>query len=300
VGEVAGAELTPLVKCGRLQTCCYRAQVALKHAVYDALNRPPTRWLLGLAASAGTTLHGERALFTYDRQTGDWLKRTRAGAMLLPDLRGGEGMDAEQCGEFTREVFLPAYSIRPGDVVLDVGAGIGTEALPFSRMVGDSGRVIAVEAHPTTYAKLERVCQANKLHNVELVHAAVMDSDVPVKISDLQAESYLENKIGAEGVAVPATTIPDLVAKLHLGRIDFLKMNIEGAEVPALRGARDVLPIVRHAAIGCHDFLADETGDESYRTKELVRAMLVDAGFTVTSREGDPRPWAAGYLFASR
>jgi FkbM family methyltransferase len=274
--------------------------MALKHAVYDALDRPRTRWLIGLAASAGQTLGGERAWITYDRKTGDWLKRTRAGAMLISDLRGGEGMDAEQCDEFARDVFLHGYSIRPGDVVLDIGAGIGTEALPFSKMVGDSGRVIAVEAHPTTYAKLERVCQANHLRNVELVHAAVMDSDEPVMISDLQAESYLENKIGSQGVPVAATTIPELVAKLGLDRIDFLKMNIEGAELPALRGAKDVLPLVRHAAIGCHDFLADETGDESYRTKESVRAMLTDAGFTVCSRDADPRPWAAGYLFASR
>jgi FkbM family methyltransferase len=274
--------------------------VALKHAVYDAVNRPPTRWLLGLAASAKATLGGDRALFTYDRETGDWLKRTPAGAMLLPDLRGGEGMDAAQCDEFAREIFLPEYSIRPGDVVLDVGAGIGTEALPFSRMVGDSGRVIAVEAHPTTYAKLERVCRANNLRNVEAIHAAVMDSEGTVKITDLQAESYLENKIGSEGVPVAAITIPALVAKLRLDRIDFLKMNIEGAELPALRGALEVLPIVRNAAIGCHDFLADETGDESYRTKEAVHEILVDAGFTVTSRADDPRPWAAGYLFASR
>lgn len=274
--------------------------MALKHAVYDALNRPSTRWLLGLVASASGTIKGEPALFTHDRASGDWLKRTRAGAMLLPALRGGEGMDAAQCAAFAREVFLPAYSIKPGDIVLDVGAGIGTEALPFSRMAGDSGRVIAVEAHPTTYAKLERVCQANKLRNVEIVHAAVMDSNVPVKITDLQAESYLENKIGTEGVPVQAITIPDLVAKYHLDRIDFLKMNIEGAELPALRGALEVLGLVRNAAIGCHDFLADETGDESYRTKEQVHAILVDAGFTVTSRSEDPRPWAAGYLFASR
>lgn len=274
--------------------------MSLKHAVYDALNRPQTRWLISLAASAGKTLQGERTVITYDRQTGDWLTRTRAGAMLMSDLKGGEGMDAGQCDAFARDVFLRDYIIRPGDVVLDVGAGIGTEVLPFSKLVGDSGRVIAVEAHPATYAKLERVCQVNNLRNVELVHAAVMDSDEPVMISDLQAESYLENKIGTQGVPVPAITIPDLVAKLHLDRIDFLKMNIEGAELPALRGAKEVLSLVRHAAIGCHDFLADETGDESYRTKQKVRAMLVDAGFTVTSRDDDPRPWAAGYLFASR
>lgn len=271
--------------------------MSFKHTAYKALNRGSTRWLIGLAASAVTTLEGQRASITYDRQTGGWLQRTSGGVMLMPYPRG---MSAEQCSSFTTDVFLHRYSLRPGDVVFDIGAGIGTEALPFSRMVGDSGKVVAVEAHPATFAKLERVCRLNNLRNVECVHAAVMDSNEPVTISDLDEESYIENKIGGQGVEVPALTIPDLVTKYGVDRIDFLKMNIEGAEAPALRGARDVLPLVRNAAIGCHDFMADQTGDESYRTKDVVHAMLVDAGFTVTRRDEDPRPWAADYLFASR
>jgi FkbM family methyltransferase len=272
----------------------------IKHVAYGAFNRPPTRWLLGVAASARTVLGDGRAWITYDAPTGDWLKRTRAGAMLMSDLRNGGGMSAEQCAQAAQDMFLHRYSLRPGDAVLDIGAGIGTEVLPFSRMVGPAGRVIAVEAHPATYRRLERVRELNDLRNVTLFHAAVMDTNEPVYISDLQAEEYLENKIGADGVEVRALTIPDLVSQLSLDRIDFLKMNIEGAELPALRGAKDVLPIVRHAAIGCHDFLADETGDESYRTKDAVHALLVEAGFTVTGRPDDPRPWAANYLFASR
>jgi hypothetical protein len=101
-------------------------------------------------------------------------------------------------------------------------------------------------------------------------------------------------------IEVHAVTITDLVSKFNVDRIDFLEMNIEGAEVAALRGARDVLPLIRNAAIGCHDFLADLPGDESYRTKYAVRAILVEAGFNVTGRDEDPRPWAADYLFASR
>ncbi len=278
----------------------YRARMNIKHAAYGALNRPPTRWLLGVAASARTVLGDERAWITYDAPTGDWLKRTRAGSMLMSDLRNGGGMSAEQCAEAAQDMFLHRYSLGAGDVVLDIGAGIGTEVLPFSRIVGDAGMVIAVEAHPATYARLERVRELNGLRNVTLFHAAVMDTNRPVYISDLQADEYLENKIGADGVEVRALTIPDLVSQLNLDRIDFLKMNIEGAELPALRGAKDVLPIVRHAAIGCHDFLAEETGDDSYRTKDAVRALLIEAGFTVTARPGDPRPWAADYLFASR
>lgn len=211
------------------------------------------------------------------------------------------GMGVEQCHEYSTDLFLPYHTIHPGDVVFDIGAGVGEATLLFSKMVGPAGKVVAVEAHPRTFAMLDRVCQLNSLRNVELIHAAVMDSNQPVMISDTQGtEGYLMNRVGVQGIQTPSVTLSDLVTELQLTHIDFLKTNIEGAEVAALQGARDVLPIVRHAAIGCHDFLADQTGDESYRTKDTVNTLLVEAGFTVASRAGDPCRWAADYLYASR
>ncbi|MGD9622062.1 MAG: FkbM family methyltransferase [Mycolicibacterium sp.] len=271
--------------------------MSFKHRAFDAINRRSTRWLIGLVATAVAALEGQRARITYDAASGGWLKHTSGGVTLMPYPHG---MGMEQCADFSRDVFLRDYTVGPGDVILDIGAGIGTETLPFSGMVGDSGKVVAVEAHPATFDMLERACRLNDLRNVELVHAAVMDSDEPVMISDLRAGFCQENRIGSEGIPVRAVTISELVSNLDLNRIDFLKMNIEGAEVGALRGARDVLPIVRHAAIGCHDFLADETGDDSYRTMDVARALLEEAGFSVTRPAEDPRPWAAHYLFASR
>lgn len=284
-------------RTGSARSAVIVAAMSFKHTAFDAINRRPTRRLIGLAASAVASLEGERARVTYDSASGGWLKRTAGGATLMPYPHG---MGIEQCADFTRDVFLREYVVGPGDVVLDIGAGIGTETLPLSGMVGESGKVVAVEAHPATFDMLERACRLNDLHNVELVHAAVMDSDDPVMISDLRAGFCQENRIGSKGIPVQAVTISDLVTRLELKRIDFLKMNIEGAEVGALRGARDVLPVVQHAAIGCHDFLADETGDDSYRTMDVARGLLEEAGFTVTRHAEDPRPWAAHYLFASR
>ena len=272
--------------------------MGLKHTVFASLNRDPLRPLLGLAASALATVEGDRGWVTYDASSRSWKKRTRGGTALMQYPRG---MSVERCAEVTDDVFLPHYKISAGDIVVDIGAGIGTETLPFSKMVGESGKVVAVEAHPATFATLERLCLLNDVRNVELVHAAVMDSDhQPVMISDLPPELNYENRIGDGGIQVSSATLNGLVSKLKLDRIDFLKMNIEGAETAALRGANDALDLVRNAAIGCHDFLADETGDESYRTKDEVRALLTDAGFNVIPRDRDPRPWAADYLFANR
>ncbi len=106
--------------------------------------------------------------------------------------------------------------------------------------------------------------------------------------------------MGIAGITVPAVTITDLMEDRGVEQIDFLKMNIEGAETAALCGAGDRLQDIRHMVIGCHDFLADETGDDSYRTKENVRDLLQSAGFTVEGRDDDPRPRARDYLFAWR
>ena len=46
---------------------------------------------------------------------------------------------------------LPRLHPQPGDIVLDVGAGTGTEALPLSQLVGDKGKVVSIEAHPATF-----------------------------------------------------------------------------------------------------------------------------------------------------
>jgi FkbM family methyltransferase len=272
--------------------------MGLKHTVFASLNRDPLRPLLGLAASALAVVEDDRGWVTYDASSRNWKKRSRGGTALMPYPRG---MSVERCAEFTNDVFLPHYQISPGDIVFDIGAGVGTETLPFSKMVGESGRVVAVEAHPATFATLERLCRLNDVRNVEIIHAAVMDSDhQPVMISDLPPELNYENRIGAGGIEVPSVTIKGLVSTLRLDRIDFLKMNIEGAETAALRGAGEALDLIRNAAIGCHDFLAEETGDETYRTKDEVRALLTDAGFNVIPRDGDQRPWAADYLFVNR
>jgi FkbM family methyltransferase len=273
------------------------SRVSLKRTAYSYLKGGPGRPLIGLAASVVATGRGERTWISYDQQSATWLHRTSEGTTAMYEPLG---TTARMCDVYTREVFLRDHEISSGDVVLDVGAGIGTETLPFARMVGDRGHVVAVEAHPDTFAVLKRVCGLNQLHNVDLVQAAVMDTTEPVTMSNLPPELNYENKVGGEGVTVPARTLDDLIHDFDLSRVDFLKMNIEGAELAALRGASGCLDRVGAAAIGCHDFLADETGDESYRTKDQVRALLLKAGFSVATRDDDPRPWAADYLFASR
>lgn len=193
------------------------------------------------------------------------------------------------------EVFLWNYDPSPGDVVVDVGAGTGTESVAIAQAVGSTGRVIAIEAHPGTADVLTRAGAANGLTNITVVHAAVADVPGMLRISDSEdAGTNTVFEFGA--IDVPAITIDGLVLSEGLERIDFLKMNIEGAERLAIAGMHAAADRIDRMAISCHDFLGTEWGE----TRELVSEWLAEHGFEVTTRPDDPRSWARDYLYASR
>ncbi len=103
-----------------------------------------------------------------------------------------------------------------------------------------------------------------------------------------------------DSVFVPARTLTNILHSAQIDRVSLLKLNIEGMELPILKAFGTGLDRVNHVVIGCHDFKADRTGNEWQRTFTPVQSILVDAGFKVMSRAGDPRPWVRCYLYGMR
>ncbi len=181
------------------------------------------------------------------------------------------------------------YLPSEGDTIVDVGAGTGWETLFFSRSVGRSGRVISIEAHPRTFRCLSKMCEKNRLENVTLVQAAVGDQEREVQLSDSD-EHEANSIIGVgSGIRVPGTTLDYIFRSLGLSRVDFLKMNIEGAERLALSGMGEMVQKTKNVCISCHDFLANEGGPNELRTKADVISFLKQNGFAVLLRESDGR-----------
>jgi FkbM family methyltransferase len=209
-----------------------------------------------------------------------WIHETPHGyfAFREPFLR----LDMQKIDEQARLHFLWGYTPRIGDVVMDVGAGVGEEVLTFSRAVGPRGKVICVEAHPPTYRCLEKLVEYNHLKNVTTLNQGVTGpSCTVVAIEDFYP---LHRMFGARRAAIAATTIDAIHNQLDLGRINFLKMNIEGAERLAIKGMTETLQCTEILCICCHDFLAESTGKESCRTKGAIRDFFGQIGFTVAER----------------
>ena len=264
-------------------------------AIVRRLDRPGRRALLTLPGSLWVSVTYRRPCLVYWRD-GAWIHHYRGAK--IPHASLGRAAPPHVLTAEARELFLYGYTPAAGDVVFDIGAGIGAETLLFSRLVGDAGRVVAVEAHQRTYGRLVDLCRANRLANVTALQLAVSDSDGAAVISDDPAHAQNTMVVpGSRGIEVPARRLDTIARELGVTRIDLLKMNIEGAERAAIRGAEPLLAITCHVVIGCHDFLADAGGAEEMRTKALVRELLVANGFRVVSRGDAPDPWTRDYLY---
>jgi len=137
----------------------------------------------------------------------------------------------------------------------------------------------------------------NRLENVTLVHVAVADREGQVQLSD--SPEHEGNSIigGFSGIRVVCTTLDHIFRSLGLSRVDFLKMNIEGAERFALAGMGEMVQKTKNVCISCHDFLANEGGPNEMRTKADVIAFLKQNGFVVSLRESDGRCNVRDYVY---
>jgi len=138
--------------------------------------------------------------------------------------------------------------IRPGMVVLDVGAHIGHYTLLAARLVGPSGHVYAFEAEPENYAILTKNVELNGYTNVTCIPKAVSDrtgtltlyvdpqgNDRHSIIEDSQAPIHLTKCV------VSTVTLDEYASSEGWPRIDVIKMDIEGAEPLALAGMSAIL-----------------------------------------------------------
>jgi len=254
----------------------------LKHSLYKLLNRSGLRSVLTVSAATFATVRvGKLCKVSYE---GEWVQRFPSRTLVEPRLTL---YTPEEIERITSDYFMYQYRPKEGDTIVDVGAGTGWETLLFSRSVGMSGRVISIEAHPRVFRCLSKMRAENRLENVTLVQAAVADQEGEVQLSD-SPEHEANSIIGvASGVRVACTTLDYIFRSLELSRVDFLKMNIEGAERLALSGMGEMLRKTKNVCIACHDFLADEGGPDELRTRADVIAFLKQNGFVVSLRESE-------------
>lgn len=179
----------------------------------------------------------------------------RRGINWALDLREGIDFSLWLLGAFEPET-IRCYQklIRPGDVVLDIGANIGAHTLHLAKATGPSGRVVAFEPTDFAFAKLQRNVGLNPqlarhIHCLQymLVDAASEHSPTSSLYSSWPLDAADENRHHLHQGRLMATTgasartLDAVVTELQLPRIDCVKLDIDGAECSMLRGAAECL-----------------------------------------------------------
>jgi FkbM family methyltransferase len=191
-------------------------------------------------------------------------------ARLPPDL-GGSSFVCDLHDSISREVcFTGRYEpqetqialrlLGPGMVVADVGANWGYFTLVCAHLVGGTGRVIALEPHPRLASILAENVASNALSQVE-VHrvaaGAASESKGFVGFDELGGNWGVSRAAHGSEVAdfeSQAVALDALLDDRHAGRIDLVKIDIEGAEADALRGMAAGLARhrYRYVLVECH------------------------------------------------
>lgn len=144
------------------------------------------------------------------------------------------------------EGYLKNYCIKEGDFVVDAGAYVGSFAIYAAKKVGILGKVIAFEPDNKSYEKLKRNISLNNLPNVIALNKGLWNTDdiIKLNVTDNHLGSSLiceECGINHSTVQIPVVSLDKELRRLNIKYVNFIKMDIEGAEIEAIDGCTRIL-----------------------------------------------------------
>lgn len=220
----------------------------------------------------------------------DWIYRWIGGALVLDNPK--------YCPKKKLSQDLPLFGLhytpQPGDVVLDAGAGVGTEIPWLSKGVGPMGKVFAVEADPIASRRLKKLIKLNRFTNVTVYQFALWNKNEPLPWN-LDNSEGLRNSVQNSAESknfVAAITLDELIRISGVKVINYLKMNIEGAEKEVLEVFSNKSIVVKNWCISCHDFIG-------VLTSEWVEEWMMNSNLEILPNKGWlPRTCESFYRYA--
>jgi FkbM family methyltransferase len=173
--------------------------------------------------------------------------------------------------------FLRGCAGRGGTVV-DIGANIGFYTVESAVAVGSEGRVISIEAAPRHLESLKRNIELNQMKNVSVIGSAVGDAAGHATLTLPRGDNLgmftLGEAEGDETHSVEIDTIDNLLERRNIQSVDLIKMDIEGSEFVALRGAARTFQKLRPSLlIELNEVALRRCGSSTQAVKGLLREM---------------------------
>lgn len=188
-------------------------------------------------------------------------------------------------GIFRKQIYkFASASSQP--LIIDGGANVGVSVLFFKWTYPES-RIVAFEPDPKVFAALKRNVETFELNNVTLMNKALWSSETALKFMSEGADAGRIYEFESEKKIYEVETVR--LRELLAEPIDFLKLDIEGAETEVLRDSADLLVNVKNIFVEYHSFV------EKSQTLHIITAILNEAGFRINVHSAihSPQPLLA-------
>jgi FkbM family methyltransferase len=157
-----------------------------------------------------------------------------------------------------REGAFVTRFLQPGMTVLDIGAHKGLYTLISSFQVGRNGRVLAFEPSPRERKRLKQHLHLNLYHNVAVFDLALGESAGRADLFVVQGTETGCNSLRppdvkqpVQAVSVPVRSLDEVLHECQISAVDFIKLDVEGAELSVLKGAAQLLNSAHRPTILC-------------------------------------------------
>jgi FkbM family methyltransferase len=190
-----------------------------------------------------------------------------------------------------------SHLVKPGETVWDIGTERGWFTLHLAKLVGQTGRVDSFEAFPPTFKKLQANVELNKLNWVNTNCVGVSNKKsrmwfVPPSnavtnnisfLNDCSGVGYLTDEFQKGAIEVNTISLDDYYTLQNIQKLSLIKMDIEGAEVSALKGAQNL--IVKDKPIIAIEFNR-QTALRAGSSVEELNELLISYGYKMYLFEG--------------
>ncbi|NEC85120.1 FkbM family methyltransferase [Streptomyces sp. SID12501] len=194
--------------------------------------------------------------------------------------------------------------LRAGDTFVDVGANVGVFSVLASRLVGDKGRVVSIEASPAFHDVLLRQSALNDCRNIRALNAAVSDSHRTLTFILASSRNMGANSIvpwdgpTESTFDIEARPLPELLEPEEIRNARVIKIDVEGAEGSVVRGLAPMLTELRPDAEITVEVTPDRMAQLGDSVEELLGTMR-EAGFHLYRLPNSYAPESYAYALSA-
>ena len=160
-------------------------------------------------------------------------------------------------------------------IFIDIGANTGYYTLNIASKLKES-KIISIEADPNTFKILRKNCEINKFSNAEIYNIACSNYDGKIdffkteKHSGINSILELSEQNNCTKISIKSNTL-DNILNSRFKQIDWIKIDVEGAELSVLEGAEETLNHTKHIIIEVHEHILQKNNQSSQQIVDILK-----------------------------